>query len=159
MEQMDNDQTKNQMNEILNYYKGLSGRLSQEAIVAMLRELQEVYGCIDPVMQEMAAEAAGVKASVIQTILKRYPSFKEAGYTHEIILCTGINCARKENFTLLQQLKEKLELDADGISKNKKVCVRTRSCIKQCRTAPNLLVDGRSCTSRNVEEILKLVSE
>ena len=68
------DQTR----EILDYYRGLPQRSSQETIVEMLRELQDVHGCISPYMLEQAAEAAGVRDSMVQAICKRYPSLKTA---------------------------------------------------------------------------------
>ena len=72
----ENEARDDQTREILDYYRGLPERSSQEAIVEMLRELQDIHGCISPYMLEQAAEAAGVRDSMVQAICKRYPSLK-----------------------------------------------------------------------------------
>ena len=45
-------------------------------------ELQDVHDCISPYMLEQAAEAAGVRDSMVQAICRRYPSLKTAPYNH-----------------------------------------------------------------------------
>ena len=54
----ENEVLNERTREILDYYRGLPERSSQEAIVEMLRELQGVHGCISPYVLEQAAEAA-----------------------------------------------------------------------------------------------------
>ena len=48
MQSGDNEKTDTEVREILDYYKGLPERGSQEVIVSMLRELQDVCGWIGP---------------------------------------------------------------------------------------------------------------
>ena len=50
----ENEARDDQTREILDYYRGLPQRSSQETIVEMLRELQDVHGCISPDMLEQA---------------------------------------------------------------------------------------------------------
>lgn len=141
--------------EILDYYRGLPERSSQETIVEMLRELQEVHGCISPYVLKQAAEAAGVRDSMVQAICKRYPSLKTAPYSHEIILCTGRNCAAKGSLTVLDELRKRLGAGKDGVSDDGTVCLKTRDCLKNCRKAPNAMVDGRMCSGLDAEGILR----
>lgn len=152
-----NEDRDSRTEEILNYYGSLPDRNSQENIVAMLRELQEVNGCIGPALTQQAAQTAGVKAAVIQVILKRYPSLKPAPFFHEIVVCTGRSCAGKGNGELLQDLKIRLNIKKNGISADGKVCLRTRNCLKNCRTAPNILVDGVLYSGKTVDEIIKII--
>ena len=142
----ENEARDDQTREILDYYRGLPERSSQEAIVEMLRELQDIHGCISPYMLEQAAEAAGVRDSMVQAICKRYPSLKTAPYNHEIILCTGRNCASKGSITVMDELKKRLGVGKNGISEDGTVCLKTRNCLKNCRKAPNVMVDGRLCS-------------
>lgn len=149
----------NQTHEILAYYRNLSGRASQETIVEMLRELQDLHGCISPAIRELAAEAAGVKPSMIQTIVKRMPSLKESAYIHEIVLCTGGRCTPKGNMEILRDLKQKLGIGKDGISGDGRVCLKTRACLKHCRTAPNVMIDGCMYSGKNADDIVKMVAD
>ena len=123
--------------------------------VEMLRELQDIHGCISPYMREQAAEAAGVRDSMVQAICKRYPSLKTAPYNHEIILCTGRNCASKGSITVMDELKKRLGVGKNGISEDGTVCLKTRNCLKNCRKAPNVMVDGRLCSGLDAEGILR----
>lgn len=159
MELDGNEEKDERTREILEYYRGLQGRSSQETIVDMLRELQEVNGCISPSIRDMAAEAAGVKTSTMQAILKRYPSLKQASYTHEIVLCAGKNCAAKGSLLILRQLKEKLGIKENGISRDGTICLKTRSCLKHCPTAPNVMVDGQYVSCKDAEQIIGLLQK
>lgn len=152
-----NEEKDRKTEEILKYYSALGDRSAQDNIVAMLRELQEVNGYIGPVLIEQAASAAGVKPTVIQVILKRYPSLKPAPFFHEIIVCTGGSCAAKGSLELLKDLKNRLNIKSNGISGDGKVCVRTRNCLKSCGSAPNILVDGVLCSGKTVDDIIKIL--
>lgn len=154
----DMEMSDRQTGEILAYYRNLPGRSSQETIVEMLRELQDLHGCISPVIRELAADAAGVKPSMVQTIVKRMPSLKESAYIHEIVLCTGGRCAPRGNMELLRDLKQRLGIGKDGISRDGKVCLKTRSCLKHCRTAPNVMIDGCMYSGKDADDIVKMVT-
>ena len=91
------DTMKEEIREIIDYYSKQRNPQEQENIVAMLREIQEAEGCITVKVQETAAEALGVKRSVLSCIIKRYPSLKEADYAHEVVLCTGKSCQCKNS--------------------------------------------------------------
>ena len=146
-----------EVREILDYYRRLPDCGSQEVIVSMLRELQDVCGWIGPSILEEAAQAAGGKVSLIQVIMKRYPSLKKSPYVHEIIVCTGRNCAGRDNLKVLQEVKRLLKIGSDGISEDGRVYMKTRACLKQCRTAPNIMVDGKICSGKSAEEIISMV--
>ena len=118
MQSGDNEKMDTEVRQILDYYRGLPERGSQEVIVSMMRELQDVCGWIGPSILEEAAQAAGVKESLIQVIMKRYPSLKKSPYVHEIIVCTGRNCAGRDNLKVLQEVRQLLKIGSDGISED-----------------------------------------
>ena len=159
MQNDQNEEKEKQTEEILNYYSSLEDRGSQENIVAMLRELQEVNGYIGPALKEMAAVTAGVKPAVIQVILKRYPSLKPAPFYHEVVVCTGRSCSGKGSGELLYDLKRRLEIRKNGISADGRICVRIRNCLKNCKGAPNVMVDGVVYSGLSVDEIIKMVRD
>lgn len=77
--------------------------------------------------------------------------------------CTGKNCHR-EGQNLLDTVKKELgikgKIPASGaLSSDKKVLLETRDCLKQCRTAPNFLLDGKLYSSAGEEEIKKLLKK
>ena len=36
--------------------------------------------------------------------------------------------------------------------------MKTRACLKQCRTAPNIMVDGKIYSGKSVKEIVSMVT-
>lgn len=148
---------QNEVNEIIEYYAGQKDAGSQDNLVAMLREIQETEGCISKEVREFVQERMGIKESFLGCILKMYPSLKSEDYSHEIVLCTGERCGNKDSMTLLRLLKEELGISKEGISRDGKVRLITRNCLKQCRTSPNMLVDGELHSQMNQEKLRELV--
>jgi len=149
---------ENQLQEILDYYSRQKDRKDQTVIVEMLRELQEVQGFLPPDLKRRAAEAAGVDASLIQLLIRRYPSLKDAPYIHEIIACTGERCGNKNGLAVLEAVRKELHIQKDGLSADEKTLLKTRCCLKKCRSAANLYLDGRlysAVTPERVPEILQ----
>lgn len=150
---------KEEIREIIDYYSGQRNPQEQENIVAMLREIQETEGCISMNVQEEAAKSLGVKQSVLSCIIKRYPSLKEAAYSHEVVLCTGKSCQCKNSMEILEAVKKKIGISKDGISADGSFHLTTRNCLKQCRTSPNMLLDGELYTNLTKEKAVSLLEK
>lgn len=137
--------------EVWSFYSSMKKPASQEAIAAMLTEIQEIRGFISPECRALAAEAAGVKESVVDCVMKHYKRLKPAAYEHRITVCTGERCLSKENRKrqekrlgkLKKQLGIKGVIPPEGaLSADGTVLLETRNCLKHCRTAPNIWFDG-----------------
>lgn len=148
-----------EIKEIIDYYSKQRNPQEQENIVAMLREIQEMEGCISMKVQEEAAKSLNVKPSVLSCIIKRYPSLKEADYSHEVVLCTGRSCQSKESMEILETVKKQFGVSKDGISADGKFHLTTRNCLKQCRTSPNMLLDGELYTNLTKEKVLSILEK
>lgn len=143
--------------EIIEYYAGERNSKEQENLVAMLREIQEVEGYIPKEAQEKAAEKIGIKTTVLSCIIQRYPSLKGEDYAHEIVLCSGARCGCKGGPEIIDAVKKELKVGKDGISANRKVHVTTRNCLKQCKTSPNMMIDGKLYSGLTVEKSVEIV--
>lgn len=130
-----------ELEEILNYYReqmvltGPAAAGSQELLVELLREIQELYGWIDEESQKAAAETMGMSQTVISKIIKLYPSFKSRPSAYGIVVCTGKNCGSKGGMQLLEAVRREVERRPAGLFE-----ITTRNCLKHCRTSPNLLM-------------------
>lgn len=153
------EEKNEQIEEIFSYYGSQKDKGTQEMVVSLLRELQEVEGCITPNLKERVIEATGITDKFLAVIMKLYPSIKEAGNLHEIIVCTGERCGNKDSFQILQKIKKDLEIGKDGTSKDGKYVLRTRNCLKQCRTSPNILIDGDLYSGECVNDIKSLLKK
>lgn len=148
-----------EVKEIIAYYGSQKNPKEQENLVSMLREIQETEGCIPAQAQKLAAEALGIKTAVLSCIVRRYPSLKEEAYRHEMVLCTGQRCQNKNSLKLLELIRKEFQIGEDGISADRSLQVSTRNCLRQCRTSPNLLLDGRLYTHMDKEKISRLARE
>lgn len=145
--------------EIFDYYKQQPDRSDQEMVVALLRELQDVQGYISPKLKEQVLEITGVKETFLQCLFRMYPSLHESQDMHEIIVCSGERCGKKGGGEILSYLKKELKVDRQGVSEDGRLKLRTRNCLKQCRTSPNLMIDGKLYSKIEIENIKKLLND
>lgn len=153
------DGQEQQIEEIFSYYGSLKDKKDQEILVEFLREIQEVCGCIPPDLRQRAADMMQVKESVLTCLIRRYPSLKEAPYQHTVTVCTGERCGKKAAADVLGAVRRELKVDTQGLSADKKVLLKTRNCLKQCRTAPNLMIDGVLYPQVTPEKVSKLIKD
>ncbi|MDO4272488.1 MAG: NAD(P)H-dependent oxidoreductase subunit E [Eubacteriales bacterium] len=149
-------ETENHIKEILSYYK--SQPAEQDVYLEMLREILEITGRLSENLLDWIAKEMEVKPSFLSCLVKFSPELRRYAYEHEIVVCTGARCGKKDSLKLLRMLKKELEPDKNGISKDKKIHLSTRNCLKHCKTAPNILVDGElisSVTSEQLPDLLR----
>ena len=91
--------------------------------------------------------------------MRRYPSLKEAAFEHEILACTGARCGSREGAELIRAVRKELEIGQDGLSADGRVLLRTRCCLKRCRTAVNMDIDGIPYTGLTPGTGLELVKK
>lgn len=148
-----------EIEEIFTYYDGQKDKGSQEMVVALLRELQEVNGCLTPEFKKRVMKVTGVSENFLQCLIRMYPSLKEVAVCHEIIACTGERCGKKEGGLILEKLRKELKPNKNGISADGQFELRTRNCLKHCKTAPNILIDGKLYSGEKLRDIKALLKE
>lgn len=147
-----------QIQEIMEYYTKEGETISQEDLVNMLREIQEVKGCIPAAVQKQVAEAAKVKETFLAALIKRYPSLKAENYRHEIQICVGAGCSAKGSYDLLKLLEKKWNIRQGEVSEGGRFYLRTSGCMKQCVKGPNMMIDKtvyHQVTEKSLGEILE----
>ena len=119
------------LDEAIAYYKSQGAPRDQNALVNLLREVQQENGGNIPKWSLASiGEGCGVKESFLLALIRRYPSLRLAD-THLLELCAGPNCGKH---TALAAEAEKLR--AKGIT------VRFVPCMRMCGKGPNLKWDG-----------------
>lgn len=142
-----------QWQEILSYYGGQRDAQSQENAVALLREVQELYGFIPTEKIGHMAEALGVKEAFLRQLIKLYPSFKKAPYQHCVTVCTGARCGEKSSAAVFEAVLKAAEAREAGTFK-----IVMKECLKECKTAPNIKVDGDTYGNVRPEEAADILS-
>lgn len=148
---------ENQLKIVIEYYRSNRDK-SQEALVACLKEIQQIYGCVPIAAQRLVCEIFEAKPTLVSAIIKRYPSLKEASVQHELTICMGTNCMRQGSQKGLRLAEQQLRAKANG-NPVKGIQLRTCQCLRQCKTSPNLLIDGTLHTSVEPEQLKQFIKD
>lgn len=154
MQMEEEEQKERQWQEIVDYYGGQKDAKSQDNIVEMLREVQELYGYIPSEKTGAMADTLGVKQTLLLQLVKLYPSFKKAPYGHCITVCTGARCGSEGSAEVFEAVLKAVETRESGAFK-----IMMKECLKQCKTAPNLMVDSDSYGHVRPEEVAAILSK
>lgn len=154
-----NQDKQNAIDDIFAYYADLRDRSDQSVIVEMLKELQEVNGFLTPELQGRAAEVCDVKPSFIQLLIRTYPSLKKAPYAHEITVCSGARCHAKGGSEIISEVKKLLRIGDDHLSADGKWLMKVQNCLKNCKTSPNMKVDGKVYRHLSADKVRDVLME
>lgn len=137
-----------QMEQILAYYRRQGAPGDQNALVQMLKEIQqEMGGGIPPACLPMVAEYYGISVSFLQAVIRRIPSLRLQD-SHLLEICAGPNCGKH---TALAAWAEK---------QNKRgLTVKFVGCMRLCGKGPNVRLDGRVYHGATVELLEQLIRD
>lgn len=137
------------LEEAIRYYKNQGAPADQNALIGLLREIQQEHGgAIPKGMPAVIAQAYGIKDGLLLALIRRIPSLHLADQ-HILELCAGPNCGKS---AALAAYAEKLQ-------KSRNFTLKFTPCMRQCGKGPNLRWDG-VLHHRATEELLKdLTSE
>ena len=133
--------------EAIGYYRTQGAPGDQNALVALLREVQEENGGVIPAdLPAEAAEAYGVKESYILAVIRRIPSLRLSD-RHILEICQGPNCGRKAP-DLLDHARSRWGSRLD---------VRAGNCMRLCGKGPNVRLDGKVHHQMDREKLDRLL--
>ena len=72
------EEKKTILESTLERYRGTAGAGDQQALIALLREVQQLYGCVPTVIQQRIAQATETSPSLVAALVKRIPGLTEA---------------------------------------------------------------------------------
>ena len=120
------------LNEAITYYKSMGAPADQQALIGLLREIQEHHNGIPLSCIVAIAENYAIKEGILLALVKRIPSLRLA-QGHTLELCAGPNCSK---CTALAACAEKLV--AQG-----KCTLKYVPCMRLCGKGPNIRWDGK----------------
>ena len=122
------------MDKIIEYYKRQGAPGDQQAVIALLREVQKAFGgSIPSAAVETIAEKLGAKPGLLLALIRRIPSLR-LGEGHLLEICAGPNCGRHP---YLLEAAEKL------VKGRNDVALKTIPCQRMCGKGPNIRFDGK----------------
>lgn len=121
-----------ELKEAVEYYKKQGAPGDQNALLALLREIQaEAEGIPGRLLPELG-EMLGVKESFLLALISRQPRLRLMD-THTLELCAGPNCGKRAE---LAALAERLCAGRTDVS------LKFVLCMRQCGKGPNIKWDG-----------------
>lgn len=136
------------LEEALGYYRKQGAPRDQNALVNLLREVQQESGGSIPLWTlPQVAEVYGLKESFLLALIRRYPSLRLAD-THTLEVCAGPNCGKH---AALAAAAEKL--------RQKGITVKFVPCMRMCGRGPNLKWDGRLYHKADEDLLKKLLED
>lgn len=137
------------LREALSYYRKQGAPGDQNALIALLSEVQQECGGIPRYLLAEISEAYAIKEALLLAMIRRIPRLRLSD-THTLEICAGPNCGKH---TALAACAERLCAGYPG-----KVSLKFTPCMRMCAKGPNLRWDGRLYHQAN-EDLLKQLFE
>lgn len=128
-----------EIRETIEYYRLQGVPQDQQVLIAMLREMQEAEGgaLSMPLLEETAA-ALGIKASMLQAIIRRVPSLRLDTARHRLEVCGTCKAGAK----LRGDVERTYGVKSGAIHEKKGFSYHVTPCMKNCRNGPSIRWDG-----------------
>ena len=139
------------LSEAISYYKSQGAPGDQNALVNLLREVQEESGGRIPgdTLPEIAV-GLSTRESLLLALIRRYPSLRLSD-VHVLELCGGPNCPRRANLAAF--------VEKTWGEKPAKFTVKQVPCMRLCGKGPNIRWDGRLYSGADETLLRKLIEE
>ena len=121
------------LEEAVSYYKTQGAPGDQNALIALLREIQRENAGIPGYMLTRAAESYGIKEGILLALVRRIPSLRIKDI-HCLEICAGPNCGKHKQIAACAE-----KLKAEG----KDFQLKFVPCMRLCGKGPNIRWDGR----------------
>ncbi|MEM6261740.1 MAG: NAD(P)H-dependent oxidoreductase subunit E [Bacteroidota bacterium] len=116
----------------------------RSAVMPALWIAQEKFGWLSEGAIRLVADTLDLPFSHVYGVASFYTMYlKEDRAPHLIEVCTCFSCSVTGGPEMLDFLKEHLEADERGVSKDGKVWCRAAECLGACDTAPMCQIDNR----------------
>jgi NADH:ubiquinone oxidoreductase subunit E len=132
-----------------------SGR---ERIMQILTKVNEELSWVPPEAIEAIAEATGVSAAEVYSVVSFYSYFSTEPRGRNIVrLCTTISCALAGQQEILSALTDEFGIEPFETSEDGRLTIETTPCIGLCDQAPAMLVNGEPHVKLTPEKACEIV--
>ena len=135
------------LEEAITYYQKQGAPRDQNALIGLLKEIQQEQGSISRADMNRIMECYSIKEGILLALIKRIPRLRLSD-NHVLELCGGPNCGKH---TALAQFAEKLQKEKGNFT------LKFVPCMRMCAKGPNLKWDGKLYHEATEELIRNLV--
>ena len=144
---------RQEVQEIIKAYKP-----EKDNLIQVLNEVKEKYGYIPKIAQMEISKYLGVPMAEIYGVITFYARFTlEPKGKYNISVCLGTACFVKGSQSILDRLKERLNLEEGKTSSDGKFSIDTTRCVGACGIAPVFTVNDEvygHATVKKLDEVL-----
>ena len=119
------------LNEAISYYRRQGAPSDQNALIALLKEVNQHHDGISQTILTGIASAYGIRENLLHALIRRIPGLRLTD-SHCLELCAGVNCGKHRDLAVL----------AEKLAASKNVTVKYVPCMRMCGKGPNLRWDG-----------------
>jgi formate dehydrogenase subunit gamma len=141
--------------EIINGLVHLEG-----AMLPILHALQEAFGCIDPQMIPLVAQALNISRADAHGVISFYHDFRNApAGRHVLQICRAESCQSMGCDRLVERLRMAHRLEPGQTSANGALTIENVYCLGHCALSPAALLDGEPIGRLDEARLDELVLE
>jgi NADH-quinone oxidoreductase subunit E len=130
------------------------GELSRDLLIPLMQEIQREYGYLPQDAMVELADSLATPVSRVYGVATFYNQFRFVPFgEHVIEVCRGTACHVKQSLAVLQHLKRRLKMRADGNSADGRFTVVSVACLGACSIAPVIRLDGEFYGDLTIEKL------
>lgn len=122
------------LEETIDWYRKQGAPGDQNAVIQLLREIQQQCGGISQAQLAQIAESYGVKEGFLLAFIRRIPGLR-LSEIHVLELCAGPNCPKRA--PLAEFVEKTYGKQPAGFA------VKLVPCMRMCGKGPNIRWDGK----------------
>jgi len=146
-------QTKKKIEEILARYPR-----KEAAILPILHLTQGEFGYISDVEEKLVAQILGIKPIKVREVASFYTMLnREPVGKYHIQICANLSCYLTGAEKLIDYLKDKLGIEPEQTTPDKKFTLTTVECLGACEQAPSMMINFDyygNLDKKKIDEIL-----
>jgi bidirectional [NiFe] hydrogenase diaphorase subunit len=114
-----------------------------DGLIEVLHSVQELFGFLDDDSLNYVSESLGVPPSKVFGVATFYSHFtlKPQGL-HTCVVCTGTACYINGASAILNEIHDKLGIEAGGTTPDGNLSLLKARCLGACSMAPAVVLDG-----------------
>lgn len=146
---------KKELKTLVKKWQGKKGTL-----IMILHEIQNHYGYVPKDVSEVLSELLDIPLARIYEVITFYHYFNlKAPGKHKISVCMGTACYLKGAPELVEQIKDILNIEEGGTTKDGLFSLELVRCLGCCGLAPVLTIDDKVYGNLKKTDISKILAE
>ncbi len=135
-------------------------REREGSLIQILHMAQGIYGYLPLQVQQFIAERLGKPLSEVSGVITFYSLFStEPKGENTIRVCLGTACYVRGGKKIIERLREILDIEVGGTTKDGKFTLEVMRCIGACGLAPAMTINDKVFKQVNPDKLRNIISK